>query len=230
MKLYEWFFYAVLIALIYAGLIVYAKVDAILGIACFVAAGVLSVSCLYIAKLRPLLLARQAFLSVAARNGFIGCSGKPKQKHVSGYLRDFPGFGDVYLGVDDLHTMQNESGTFYAGRYALSGSGLNFGYFMLGILRVCSSGESLLIDRIHDDRDGLQLSDETSLDGLPWSVQDALRVFPYDFHFRNNLFLADFDARRLCEQNFAESFGDMIDVLSTLADASSASNGDSMVL
>ena len=135
MKPYEWAILITILLLIYAGLFLNGRNMLALAIVCHVTAGTLSVGYIYGAKIRPIGRAKQTFLSAAIRNQFVPLKQKPWKKAVAELIREFPGFDDFFLSVDDLHAMENDAGVYFVGMYSLSGQGLNFGYFMAGILR-----------------------------------------------------------------------------------------------
>lgn len=188
-------------------------------VACFVLAGALTIGYIAYVKIRPLILAKQAFLDAAARNGMAARSSKPEKKAVAKFLRQFPGFDDFSLGIDHLHALESGSGLHIAGMYSLGGQGLNFGYFLAGVIDLSASGERLSLDKIHDRDSRFEQADERAMGRLPGEAQAAIRALPYDFSLRGDCYLVDFDARMLIAEKFGESFDQMLTVLDGLPGA-----------
>jgi hypothetical protein len=214
MKLYEWAVLVAVLTLAYGGLILNRSGMLPIAILCWVMAGTLSFGYVYWAKIRPIGMARQAFIAAASRNEFVPLGDKPWKGVVGGLLRVFPGFHSIYLGVSDLQGLQNHAGVFFMGNYAMSGDGLHFGYFMTGVFYPHSRLESLSLNRVLDWSEEFDAAATFACSALPKGVGEVLRTCPCDLHFRNNLFLADYDARHLCTATFGESFDRMIAELS----------------
>ncbi len=219
MKPYEFVLLVVIVALFYAGMYFYGDGATVLGILCYVAVGTLAIGYLYLAKLRPIGLAKQTILAVAERNGFVQLLEKPQRKAVAKLMRQFPGFGDFCLDVDLLHGMQNESGVYYLGRYGLGGAGSNFGCFVIGALPSLDTPDSFTLDKVLDHGGQFDFQAELALGEFPANVREALREFPYDFHFRGRCFMADIDARQLRQQGLGELLNGLIGALSSLGAA-----------
>ena len=191
-------------------------------IACFVTAGVFFIGYMLVVKLLPMMRAKEAFVASAERNGFEPSSEKRDKKSVAWLLRHFPGFDDVSLGVDYLHIRKDGESVHTAGFYSLSGQGLNFGYFLAGAISLGDGRAPFVLDKVHDQKRHFEEQDDVVLSKLPEDIQATLRELPYDFSFRGNFYLVDFDARQLNQDNFAESFDRMVRVLLDLGGGESA--------
>lgn len=188
-----------------------------LGIACWVAAGLILICYIFVRKLLPLARAKQTFLDAALRHHFIPLNDHRRKDELARLIKTFSGFDDLCLKLSELRSLENNGGVFFAGEYALSGEGLEFGYFLLGILRPHASLESLTLSKRFDRSREFTSDDELALSGLPRRVTDVLREFPYEFHFRNNFVIANFDSYRLRTANFGDAFDSMLRTLSILA-------------
>ncbi len=200
---------AVVLALIVGGLVLCKHGHMVLGVTSCTLGAFTSLGYLYFVKLRPFGLAKQAFLDAVGRHEFVPLPDKQWAKGVKKLLRDFDGFGDIFLDLELVHGVDKEVGRFFAGRYLTTGEGMNFGYFMIGQL-FSSKFQQFEIEKILDIGGEFEFEEEMALGSVPAPVHQALRAFPYDFHFRDGYFMVDFDARYLREDNFARSFDEMM--------------------
>lgn len=199
--------------LIYAGFFLKEAGMLPLAGACWTAAASLVIGYLYRVKIRPLALARRAFLAAASRNRFVSLNDATLKSIARQMVRRFPGFDDVYLHVDDLHGLEHEAGLLLMGSYAMSGGGMSFGYFLTGALRPRGRLESFTLSKLRDCANEIDAAGLFALAALPKGASEVLKTCPCDLRFLNNLFIADFDARRLQEASFGDSFDRMIHAL-----------------
>jgi hypothetical protein len=190
----------------------------VLGITCWVAAGLIFIGYIYLRKLLPLARAKQAFLDAAIRHHFIPLNRHRQKDECARLIKTFPGFDDWHLGLSEMRCLECDGGVFIAGEYAPSGEGLYFGFFLLGILRPHATLESLTVSKRFDRSCELTSDDEMALSGLPRRVAEVLREFPYEFHFRNNCVLANFGSHRLRTMNVGDAFDKMLMALLILAE------------
>ena len=209
MKLYEWILTIINVVLIYVGIALWDKYPS-WSVAAFVVVAILFLSYIYFVKTRPMQLLKELFAETAAARGFSPVSGKAAGRKLEKIIKQFPGFDDLFLSIDELYTLSDKSGLYFAGRYSVSGYGLNSGYFLLVDLKGNTVLEPLRFSRFIDKIDKLDETGERALAVLPDELVKLLRGFPYDLHCIDRYWLFDFDTRNLKEQNFSKSFDDIL--------------------
>jgi hypothetical protein len=215
MKLYEWLLTIINVTLIYAGIALWDKYPG-LALAAFTVVAVSFLSYIYFVKTRPMQLLKKLFAETAAANGFKPLPGKSASADLAKIIRQFPGFDDLFFSVEELYTLDDKSGLYFAGRYSLSGYGTNSGYFLLADLEKNSGFPPVNLSRLIDRMDKFDEAGERALAVLPDELVKQLRKFPYDLHCLGRLWLFDFDSRNLKEQNFCKSFNDVLNAFRTI--------------
>jgi hypothetical protein len=205
MKKYEYLLVIINVTLIYFGLALFDS-NMGLSVTAFIIVGVLFCSYIYFVKTAPMKHLKQLFIEMVTANGFQPVSVSATKKDVIKQLRLFPGFDDLFLSVDELYTLENESALYFAGSYSISGYGINSGYFVLGNLQNSANYKPVKLSRFVDKIDKFDAASEQALAQLPNNMIKVLLDFPYDCHFIDYYFLADFDSRNLNKHNFQDSF------------------------
>jgi hypothetical protein len=204
MKIYEWILTLSCVVLIYTGIALWDKYPG-WAVMAYIVTAVLFLSYLYFVKTLPILKMRKLFVKTAAANGF-RTAPKTANSEVSKTLRQFPGFDDLFFSVEELQVFENSSAECFAGKYSLSGYGINNGYFLFLKLNENAGIEPLRLSRIIDKLDKFNEESERALATLPDELTSLLRTFPYDLHCIERDWLFDFDARNLDERNFPNTF------------------------
>ncbi len=209
MKLYEYLLVIINVTLIYFGLALFDS-NMGLSVTAFIIAGVLFCGYIYFVKTAPIKHFKQLFIEMVTANGFQPVSVSVTKKDVIKQLKLFPGFDDLFLSVDELYTLENQAGIYFAGSYSISGYGINSGYFILCDLGKNANYKPVKLSRFVDKIDKCDAASEQALAQLPNNMIKILRDFPYDCHFIDYHFLADFDARNLNKHNFQDSVNKII--------------------
>ncbi len=212
MKPYEWLLTIINVTLIYAGIALWDKYPG-WALTAFMVVAVSFLSYIYFVKTRPVKLLQKLFAETASANGFKPLSGKAASADLVKRIRLFPGFDDLFFSIDELYTLDDKSGLYFAGRYSLSGYGTNSGYFLFADLEENTRFSPVNLSRFVDRVDKLDEVGERALAMLPDELVKQLRKFPYDLHCLEYRWLFDFDSRNLKNRNFCKSFNDILNAL-----------------